>query len=313
MDVRQVVPKDAIPSVDDPEFVGDYGGAPEDEIIALTVEDETRGYPVRFLDYHEIVNDTVGDVPVAVTWCPLCGSAIVYDRRLGGRVLEFGVSGKLADDDLVMYDRGTDSEWKQSLGVAIAGPLSGAELDVLPATVMTWEAFRQRYRTAPVLAPPGGVSEAAADGNEPADIDYDRDPYADYFERDGFGLAAHRGEESREWNREDIEPKAVVLGVERGADALGFPRPRVKNAGGIARATVGKTDVLVLLGDGIHAYADPGYDFEAVPDGYHANGAVWDPVTGKSDDGRELDRLPGRRLFAFAWQDDHGMDAFWSP
>lgn len=312
MEIRQVIPKDAIPSIDDPEFTDEYSGDPDDGIIVLTVDGETRGYPVPILDYHEIVNDRIADAPVAVTWCPLCGSAIVYSRRVAGRTLMFGVSGKLADDDLVMYDRETGSEWKQSLGEAITGQFAGTELEALPAAMITWKTFRNRYPDASVLVPPGGVSEAAGESNERASIDYDTAPYDDYFESNGFGLAAHRGRGSREWDREDLDPKAVVLGIERDGDALGFPLPRVEAAGGIARATIGHVDVVVLLGDGIHAYADPGYEFDAGSDGYHADGAIWDPATGESDDGRELSRLPARRLFAFAWQDDYGLEAFWT-
>ena len=97
MNVRQVVPRDAIPGVDDPIFRRDYDGP-------------AHAYPLRYLRCHGVVNDRVAGRPVAVTWCPLRGSAVVYDRRVGDRTLSFDVSGKLADDDLVLYDRETDSE-----------------------------------------------------------------------------------------------------------------------------------------------------------------------------------------------------------
>lgn len=164
MNVRQVLPRDAIPSVDDPSFVDDYVGDPDDEVVVLQVGEETRAYPVRILDYHEIGNDVVDGEPVAVTWCPLCGSAIAYHRRVDGRVLTFGVSGKLADDDLVMYDRETGSEWKQTLGEAIAGPLEGTELALLPAPLVPYRRYQQVHG-GPVLARPGGESEAAGPGD----------------------------------------------------------------------------------------------------------------------------------------------------
>jgi len=213
MNVRQVVPRDAIPSVDDPEFGRDYFGDPDDEVVVVEDDPVVRAYPVRILDYHEIVNDRLAGDPVAVTWCPLCGSAVVYDRRVAGRTLTFGVSGKLADDDLVMYDRETESEWKQSLGEAIAGELAGERLTALAAAVTTYRRFREEYPEGEVLQRPGGASEASGPGDDPEPIDYDDAPYADYFESDGFGLGAHRGSGGREWDRDELDPKAVLLGV----------------------------------------------------------------------------------------------------
>jgi hypothetical protein len=353
MNVRQVLPRDAIPSVDDPSFVGEYDGDGDDEVVAVTVGGESRAYPLRYLHYHEIVNDRIGRVPIAVTWCPLCGSAVVYDRRVGAgggvergddangtvdgadRTLEFGVSGKLADDDLVMYDRETGSEWKQSLGRCIAGELEGRELDVLPASMTTWERFREAHPTGVVLAAPGGESEVASEGDAPAPIDeYDPGPYDAYFEAGGFGLDAHRGTgDGREWERDDLDPKAVVVGLERGGEALGFPLPIVERGGGVATASVGSGDgrdpdvVVFATRDGVHAFENPGIEFrprdggdgERTADGardgpvwgFVGDGTVWEGATGRSRDGRELTRLPARRLFAFAWQDDHGSDAFY--
>ena len=314
MNVRRVVPRDAIPSVDEPTFTDRYPGSPEDSVVVVDAAERPRAYPVQYLHYHEIVNDVVGGDPVAVTWCPLCGSAVVYDRRHGGRTLEFGVSGKLADDDLVMYDRETESEWKQSNGVCIAGRFEGESLSVRPTAVVSWSQFRKSYPDGVVLQRPGGESEAASDDGTPAPIDYERSPYDDYFDSDGFGLDAHRGEGSREWHRDDITPKTVVLGVEFGEDALGFPLPRVRDAGGVVRTTVGDRDVIVFATDesGIHAFEDPGHSFERTGDGFVADGTVWGPATGRSADDRQLHRLPARRLFAFAWQDDHGSGAFYS-
>jgi len=323
--VRQVIPRDAIPSVEEPAFGDRYDGDPGDRVVVVDA-DPPRAYPVRYLDYHEVVNDDLGadprtaeearggdaTDPVAVTWCPLCGSAVVYDRTVGDRVLDFGVSGKLADDDLVLYDRQTESEWKQSSGAAIAGPLEGASLSVRPSTVLPWERFRDAHPGGVVLQPPGGASEAAGEGDTPEPIDYDDAPYADYLASDGFGLAAHRGEGSREWDREDLDPKTVVLGVEAGGEALGFPLPRVRAAGGVVQTTVGDRDVVVVATaqTGIHGYADPGYAFDMADGELVADGTAWDPATGEAADGRQLRRLPTRRLFAFAWQDDHGPDTF---
>lgn len=316
MNVRQVVPKDAIPSVDEPAFTDEYFGDPEDEVIVVEGTEAARAYPIRILNYHEIVNDEFAGEPIAVTWCPLCGSAVVYDRTVDGRTLTFGVSGKLADDDLVMYDRETGTEWKQSHGEAIAGPLEGTSLSVRPAAMTIHEQFREDRPEGRVLARSGGASEASGPSDEREPIDYDEAPYAEYFESDGFGLAAHRGEGSRDWDRADLEPKAVVLGIERGGDALGFPLERVEEAGGVAAAAVGGRSIAAFATpDGIHAFENPGHEFTPTdePEWFRADGTRWNGATGESEDGRQLDRAPARRLFAFAWRDDHGDDAFWSP
>jgi hypothetical protein len=313
VNVRQVIPQDAIPSVDDPAFGDRYAGADDDLVVVVEFARGARAYPLRYLQFHEIVNDVVDGSPVAVTWCPLCGSAVVYERRHAGETLEFGVSGKLADDDLVMYDRGTGSEWKQSSGECIAGQLSGETLSVRSFSVLPWGRFPEAYPDGVVLQRPGGESEAASDTDQPVPIDYDASPYREYFRSDGFGLDAHRGGDSRAWDRGDIDPKTVVLGVELGGEAVGFPLPRVENAGGVVRAAVGGRDIVVFATEsaGIHAYADPGYAFDRDGEGVVADGARWDPATGRADDDRELERVPTRRLFAFAWRDDHGAGAFY--
>ena len=320
MNVRRVLPRDAIPSVDDPTFGDAYDWSAADEVIVVTAADPPRAYPVRYLQFHEIVNDVIDDDsggdPIAVTWCPLCGSAVVYDRTRADRTLEFGVSGKLADDDLVLYDRETESEWKQSTGECIAGAFEGESLSVRPAAMLSVREFRDSYPDGVVLAPPGGESEAASDGDEPAPIDYDASPYEEYAAGEGFGLAAHRGEAGRrEWNGpDDLDPKAVVVGVESDGDAVGFPAPWVRAAGGVVRTTVGERDVVAFAtGDGVHAYADPGHGFEMTDAGVVADGTTWDPKTGVSADGRRLERVPSRRLYGFTWSDDHGPDAFYRP
>ncbi|MFB6353979.1 MAG: DUF3179 domain-containing protein [Halobacteriales archaeon] len=316
MEVRSVLPPDAIPSVDDPVFGPEYVGEPDDEVVVVDRPgNRARAYPVRILHYHEIVNDRIDGRPVAVTWCPLCGSAAVYDATVDGRALTFGVSGKLADDDLVMYDRETGSEWKQSLGRAIAGELEGRELELLPAPLVPYRRFAADHPDGRVLQPPGGESEAASDGETPEPIRYDQQPYADYFESAGYGLDAHRGTGGRaDWDRDDLGPKATVLGLEVGGDALGVPRPVVEAAGGVVQPTVGSRSVAVFATpDGLHGFFDDGLGFEpsAEPGRFRADGATWDGATGESDDGRALERAPARRLFAFAWRDDHGPDAFY--
>jgi hypothetical protein len=134
-------PPDGIPPIDRPRFqpARDVDWLADDEpVLAPAIGSPGRAYPVRILIWHEIVNDTIGERPVAITYCPLCNSALGFDRRLGERVLTFGTSGKLYLSDLVMYDRQTESLFSQIEGRAIAGVLAGVELDRVPVQTVTW-------------------------------------------------------------------------------------------------------------------------------------------------------------------------------
>jgi hypothetical protein len=163
--------RDGIPSIDDPTFVPvAQAELPDNEpVIGVMIDGHARAYPIRILIWHEIVNDVVGSVPVAVTYCPLCNSGIVFDRRVGNRVLEFGTTGKLRNSDLVMYDRATESWWQQFLGEAIVGELTGAQLAMLPSRLESFANFRER-------APEGQVQVAASG---PMRV-YGANPYAGY-------------------------------------------------------------------------------------------------------------------------------------
>ncbi len=151
-------PKDGIPAISDPTFYGvseESGLLGREPVITLEIAGETpRAYPIRYLMWHEIVNDVVGDVPVAVTFCPLCNSGISFDRRTDAGVLEFGVSGKLRNSDMVMYDRETESWWQQAIGEAIVGELTGMELQSLPSWMESWTAFATRNPKGLVMKQP---------------------------------------------------------------------------------------------------------------------------------------------------------------
>lgn len=151
-------PKDGIPALDSAMFIA-VGEGPEldplEPVITLEIEGETpRAYPIRYLTWHEIVNDVVGDIPVAVTFCPLCNSGITFDRRTEAGVLSFGVSGKLRNSDMIMYDRETESWWQQAIGTAIVGELTDVELDTLPSWMESWQAFSVRNPDGLVMAQP---------------------------------------------------------------------------------------------------------------------------------------------------------------
>lgn len=141
-------PKDGIPALTDPDFIPvgqETRLADREPVITVELAGQTpRAYPIRYLLWHEIVNDTVGDVPIAVTFCPLCNSGITFDRRIDRGTLSFGVSGKLRNSDMVMYDRETESWWQQALGEAIVGDLTGTRLKALPTWMESWAEFRAR-------------------------------------------------------------------------------------------------------------------------------------------------------------------------
>lgn len=149
-------PKDGIPAIDDPQFkpvsqINDLGL--EEPVIALSINEEAKAYPLRIMMWHEIANDRIGGVPVTVTYCPLCNAAVVFDRRVNGKVLDFGVSGKLRHSDMIMYDRQTESWWQQFVGRGIVGEMTGVELKRLPARVIPFSAFRASYPDGKVLVP----------------------------------------------------------------------------------------------------------------------------------------------------------------
>ena len=151
-------PKDGIPALDDPTFIA-VSDKPNltarEPVITLEIEGEVpRAYPIRYLTWHEIVNDVVGGIPVAVTFCPLCNSGITFDRRIDQGTLSFGVSGKLRNSDMIMFDRETESWWQQAIGEAVVGDLTGTELQTLPSWMESWDAFAARNPDGLVMAQP---------------------------------------------------------------------------------------------------------------------------------------------------------------
>lgn len=140
--------KDGIPALHDVGFLdasAETRLTPREPVITLEIAGETpRAYPVRYLMWHEIANDTVGGIPVAVTFCPLCNSGITFDRRTSAGVLSFGVSGKLRNSDMIMYDRETQSWWQQAIGTAIVGDMTGTQLQSLPSWMESWDVFLAR-------------------------------------------------------------------------------------------------------------------------------------------------------------------------
>ena len=176
VDFRDIIsggpPKDGIPAIDNPRFlpIAEIEGLAETEpVMGLIVNGVAKAYPLSILMWHEIVNDEIGGVPVTVTFCPLCNTTIVFDRRVNGQVLDFGTTGKLRFSDLVMYDRQTETWWQQFLGEAIVGDLMGTRLKMLPSRVESYANFKDRAPDGLVLVPSRGGLRS-----------YGRNPYVGY-------------------------------------------------------------------------------------------------------------------------------------
>ncbi len=213
--------KDCIPSIDDPSFESvssaDSWLESDDVVFALDYKGEARAYAQRIMNWHEIVNDEVAGDPLAITFCPLCGSALAFDRRVDGQVLEFGVSGKLHNNDLVMYDRQTETLWQQITGEAIVGELFGNKLTQVPMSGMRWSQFKEEFPGGQVLSRNTGFSR-----------NYDRYPYGDY-EQDASTLFPVSGGVD-----DTIHPKTVVYGVEIENSYKAYPEDKIKEEGKIS-------------------------------------------------------------------------------
>ena len=213
-------PKDGIPAIDDPAMKPasqETGLAAREPVMAISIDGhKARAYPIRYLMWHEIVNDRIGDTPIAVTFCPLCNSGLIFDRRLGQMTLDFGVSGMLRHSDMVMFDRQTESWWQQFSGTGIVGALTGRELTVLPALLIGWQQYLDDYPDGLVMAEPQGFARA-----------YGRNPYAGYDSGRPF---LYRGEDPPH----GIDPVARVVRVGDRA----WPLTRVTSEGVIEEAGV---------------------------------------------------------------------------
>jgi hypothetical protein len=207
-------PKDGIPAIDRPKIarVAEIDDLPDTEpVISVFLNGEKRAYPVRILMWHEIVNDTLGGVPIAVTFCPLCNSAVVFDRRVNGRVLDFGTTGKLRNSDLVMYDRQTESWWQQFVGEAIVGEMTGTMLTALPVRVESFARFKQRVA--------GDTGATVLVPNQAMGRNYGINPYANYDSASRPFL--YRGDMPA-----NIAPLARVVVVDREAWSLDLVRQK---------------------------------------------------------------------------------------
>ena len=224
-EIRFVIPRDNIPSIDAPKFVSpaDAGEWLQDmePVVSLNINGDARAYPLQILTWHEIVNDEVGATPAAITFCPLCNSAIAFDRRLDGETLEFGVSGNLRNSDLIMYDRQTHTWWQQFTGEGIAGTHAGRELTHIPAFVVSFADFRGAYPEGKVLSRDTGFRR-----------NYGRNPYAGYDTSKGNPFLFSGELDKR------LLPVERVIAVSAGGEDAAFPLSALSREG-VINSSVG--------------------------------------------------------------------------
>lgn len=194
-------PKDGIPSIDDPKYVSveeaDVWVQDNELVLALIYKDVKRVYPLQIMVWHEIVNDNIAGDPVLVTYCPLCGSGIAFERTIDGEEVEFGVSGKLFNSNLVMYDRKTETYWTQINGLAIVGELTGTSLIPISMDTVVWRDWKAAHPDSEVLSQDTGFDRL-----------YGRDPYGNYYENSFLFFPVENEDES------GVHPKTVIFGIE---------------------------------------------------------------------------------------------------
>jgi hypothetical protein len=294
-ELRQALPRDHIPAVVDPAFASDWRGVesngeslrlPEDApVLGVERDDRARAYPLRVLNRHEVVNDAF-DGPIAVTYCVLCGSGVVFERRVNGERTRFGVSGTLWRSDLVTYDERSGSLWSQLAATAIRGPRTGERLSVVPSALTTWGEWRSRHPATRVLLPPPHSDVIAS---SPRSFDYSSPRYDYGDESQLIGLDSHDG---------GLHPKTMVVGVAADGVVRAYPFPAVA-AAGVVNDRVGDLPVAVTVTPGGTLVA---YDrrvgrevltFEAEDDRHlAAGGSRWARASGRAVDGAR----EGRRL-----------------
>ncbi len=202
-------PKDGIPAIDNPRFIPGKAAAfmrPNDRILGVVINGTTKAYPIRILNWHEIVNDRIDNNFFAVTYCPLCGTGVAFSAAVNHRMLNFGVSGLLYNSDVLLYDRNTQSLWSQILGQAISGELVGQKLTPIALSHTTWRAWFAEHPDTSVLSTTTGFRR-----------NYNRDPYAGYEKSRSLYFATSRKAPST------YHPKERVLGLQSGNSYKAYP------------------------------------------------------------------------------------------
>ena len=229
-------PKDGIPAIDNPQFesIAAAGSWLIDRspVISLEFDGRARAYPLAIMTWHEIANDTLNGVPVVVSFCPLCNTALVFERQLDGTTYDFGTTGNLRYSDLVMYDRQTESWWQQATGGAVVGELTGAQLKFLPAQIVSFGAFVAAYPDGDVLS-----------RNTGSQRDYGRNPYVGYDDASTNPFLFEGVVDGR------LAPKERVVTIGTGDEATAYPFTELSKIG-VATGTVDGAPVVVFWAPG---------------------------------------------------------------
>lgn len=227
-------PKDGIPAIDNPRFVLADGEDVEfldasDRVLGVDIRGKKKAYPIKILNWHEIVNDRLGGRNIVVTFCPLCGTGMVFDRDLKGRALTFGVSGLLYQSDVLLYDRQTESLWSQIQMEAVTGPMTGTPLKLIPSTHTTWGAWKRQHPDTLVLSTRTGYNR-----------NYQRDPYEDYYESRALMFGVKQVDAR-------YHPKEQVIGIEIAGEARAYPFSELARAEGPVTDTIGGQTIRVVF------------------------------------------------------------------
>lgn len=280
----------AFPTIVNPSYDDGEELDPDDRVLVTTVGERPLAYPIEVMNYFETIEEHLDGEPVIVTYCPLCGSGIVFSREVGNRTLTLYNSGEIWKNDLVMYDVRTGSRWTQVGGEAIQGQLHGETLELLPSRLVLWGDWHEAHPDTLALERP-----TDEEGNPLAP--YDRDPYRSYR----FSESAPQGHEA---SGTGLHPKARVVGVAEGDEAIAFPLERIRKLG-VHQAELGERSIVAgYAGEAVHVYDADGHTFEPGPENgtmTDANGTTWSIATGRSETGDALEPVPSESLFWFAW------------
>jgi len=236
--------RDGIPPVDEPKPVGQEQAEDflddKEPVLVAEAGGQARAYPIQILIWHEVVNDDLAGRPIAVTFCPLCNSSLVFDRRVEGETLTFGTTGNLRKSDLVMWDRQTESWWQQLGGEAVVGALTGTKLKALPSQILSWSDFKERY--------PDGDVLSRDTGNE---RDYGANPYEGYDTADQQPFLLDGEADPR------LLPKERVAAAFVGDDVAVVPFTRLARER-VVNAEVGGRPLVFLFKPGVRSALDAG-------------------------------------------------------
>ncbi len=210
-------PRDGIPALSQPRFVEADDTAllaDDDRILGIAADGIAKAYPVKILNWHEVVNDSLSGMPLVVTYCPLCGTGMAFSRVVEGQELSFGVSGLLYNSDVLLYDRLTASLWSQIMGQAVTGPYAGTSLEQIPLQHTSWQSWRRQYPHSLVLSKDTGYLR-----------NYSLNPYGDYATTERLYFPVENQPEG------EIHLKETVLGVSIAGSHKAYPFSRLEHSG----------------------------------------------------------------------------------